>query len=214
MPQAKKIKSTETVVKVEATKEQHKVLSDPLLRHTADRLVTVMRRPQAETATKNELEFGINALVGLKPENTAEVLLCTQMVAVHEVTMEMLTRAKMADGLVQMQEFGALATKLLSMFERQYTTLMKVRRPQQTVRVEHISVNAGAQAVIGNVNTGARGLGQNEGQPHATISPTAPVVGPGGSMLGENAPRDALPITGDAEGPLPNARWSSRQRRA
>ena len=123
-------------------------------------------------------------------------------------------RAKMADGLVQMQEFGALATKLLSMFERQYTTLMKVRRPQQTVRVEHISVNAGAQAVIGNVNTGARGLGQNEGQPHATISPTAPVVGPGGSMLGENAPRDALPITGDAEGPLPNARWSSRQRRA
>jgi hypothetical protein len=213
VPQAKKIKATETVVKVEATEKQHKVLSDPLLRHTAGRLASVMRRPQAERPTQSELDFGFNALVGLKPENTAEVLLCTQMVAVHEVTMEMLTRAKMADHLAQMQEFGALAAKLLSMFERQYTTLMKVRRPQQTVRVEHISVNAGAQAVIGDVNTGAGAIRQKEGQPHATISATAPVLGPGGSMLGENAPGEAVPITGDTEGPLPNARRSGRQRR-
>jgi hypothetical protein len=169
-----------------------------------------MRRPGAEQPTQSELSFGLNALAGLKPENTAELLLCTQMVAVHEATMEMLTRAKMADHLAQLQEFGALATKLLSLFERQFSTLMKVRRPQQTVRVEHISVNAGAQAVIGNVNTGARALNQNEGQPHATISASAPVVGPGGSVLGENAPRDAVPITGNIEGPLPNARRSGR----
>jgi hypothetical protein len=213
VPPTKKI--AETVVKVEATEKQQKILSGPLLKHTAGRVAAVMRRPGAEQPTQSELSFGLNALAGLKPENTAELLLCTQMVAVHEATMEMLTRAKMADQLAHMQEFGALATKLLSMFERQYTTLMKVRRPQQTVRVEHISVNAGAQAVIGNVNTGARAPDQNEGQPHATIvDATAPVLGPGDSMLGENAPRDAVPITGDKKGPLPDARRGGRQRRA
>jgi hypothetical protein len=44
-PQAKKIKPTETVVKMEATEKQHKVvLPGPLLRHTADRLVIIMRQ--------------------------------------------------------------------------------------------------------------------------------------------------------------------------
>jgi hypothetical protein len=49
---------------VQATEMQHKVLSDPLLKHTVDRLATVMRRPQAENSTQNELSFGINALGG------------------------------------------------------------------------------------------------------------------------------------------------------
>ena len=68
MPQAgKKIKPTETVVKVEGTEKLRKVLSDPLLRHTAGRLAAIMRRSQAEQPTDSELSFGLNALAGLKP---------------------------------------------------------------------------------------------------------------------------------------------------
>jgi hypothetical protein len=121
----------------------------------------------------------------------------------------------MADGLAQMQESGTLAMKLLSMFERQYTTLMKVRRPQQTVRVEHISVNAGAQAVIGNVNPGGRGLNQIEGHPHASHKdPATLAVSVCPEMFGQDPSRDAVPATADTERPLPPARRSGGQRRA
>ena len=62
------------------------------------------------------------AVAGLEPKNTAEVLLTTSMVATFEVGMTMITRAKLADNVVTMQEAGNLAAKLLGLFERQFAT--------------------------------------------------------------------------------------------
>jgi hypothetical protein len=60
------------------------------------------------------------------------------MVATFEVGMTMITRAKLADNVVTMQEAGNLAAKLLGLFERQFATLTKARKPPQVVTVEHV----------------------------------------------------------------------------
>jgi hypothetical protein len=125
------------VVKIAATEARQKLLSDGLMNHTIGRLAAIMRNHGTNQPTDNELDFGIKSFLGLDPSNTAEVLLCTQMVGIHEVAMAMLTRAKMADGLPQMQESGTLAVKLFGMFERQFATLQKSRQPKQIVEVRH-----------------------------------------------------------------------------
>jgi hypothetical protein len=68
----------------------------------------------------------------------AEVMLCSQMIATWEVGMQMLTASKQATDFQSLTEQGALAVKLLSVFERQFATLTKARKPpQQTVIVQH-----------------------------------------------------------------------------
>jgi hypothetical protein len=50
--------------------------------------------------------------------------------------------------------FGSAAARLLRAYAMQVEVLRRLRHGgQQTVRVEHVYVNDGGQAVIGNVNT-------------------------------------------------------------
>jgi hypothetical protein len=191
------------VVKIEATERRQKLLSDGLLHHTIGRLAAVMRSHGKDQPTDNELSFGIKALTGIKPENTAEVLLASQMVAVHEVAMTMLTRAKMADGLPQMQESGNLAFKLLGLFERQFQALAKARKPHQVVEVKHEHRHVHAH---GTPLPGPGVVTQIERQPYGTSDPRALALAPGPALLGEDAPADPVPVASDAQRPMPNPR--------
>ena len=80
-----------------------------------------------------------------------------------------------------MDSCGGLAVKLLRTYTAQAEALAKLRRGgEQTVRVEHVHVHAGGQAVVGNVNqreTG--GLNESSGQPHAAGQPRALTFTPG-----------------------------------
>src|SRR4051794_30059659 len=84
---------------------------------------------------------------------------------------------------------------------------------QQTVRVEHVTVNAGGQAIVGAVShPGRRDGSRNEHQPHASgdrgAEPDAPV-------RGEDAERGPVPAGGgEGQGPLPDARRGEGQRGA
>jgi hypothetical protein len=191
------------VVKIAATEARQKLLSDGLMNHTIGRLAAIMRNHGTNQPTDNELDFGIKSFLGLDPSNTAEVLLCTQMVGIHEVAMSMLTRAKMADGLPQMAESGTLAIKLFGMFERQFATLQKSRQPKQIVEVRHEHRHIHAH---GTPLPGARVVGQIEGQPYGTNDPRALALAPGTALPGEDAPADLVPVARDAERSLPNPR--------
>jgi hypothetical protein len=195
----------EKVIKITGTGQQHKILSSPLLNHTVGRLAAVMRRHGATEPTDSELDFGLTAFTRLEPQNTSEVLLCQQMVATHEVAMTMLTRAKMADGLPQMQESGNLAFKLLGMFERQFQALAKARKPQQVVEVKHEHRHIHAH---GTPLPGPGVVTQIASQPYGAITsdPRAPALAPGPALLGEDAPADPVPVASDAQRPMPNPR--------
>jgi hypothetical protein len=74
---------------------------------------------------------------------------------------------------------------------------------QQTVRVEHVTVQAGAQAIVGNVETlGGGDRLKSEEQPHAKQIAYAPER----AMPSPDADRGALPIASDDERSLPDAR--------
>ena len=74
---------------------------------------------------------------------------------------------------------------------------------QQKVTVEHVHVHAGGQAVVGMVERpGGGDQNISEEQHHAKQIAHAPEP----AMRGPDATHDAVPIAGDAEQPLPDAR--------
>jgi hypothetical protein len=151
----------------------------------------------------NSLYFGFHAFAGIEPTNTAEVLLAASMVATFEVGMALLIRAKLADNLEMMQEAGNLAAKLLGLYERQFATLTKARKPPQVVTVEHVHkhlhVNGQIPGPTGEVTI-------IKGQPYESTAPAALALAGTPEMLGENASADAMPIANNAERSLPNPR--------
>ena len=74
---------------------------------------------------------------------------------------------------------------------------------QQKVTVEHVHVHSGGQAVVGMVETpGGGDRPKSEDQPHAKQIAHAPEP----AMWSADKEREAVPVAGDAERPLPDAR--------
>ena len=66
----------------------------------------------------------------------------------------MMVRTKRAEFIDHLHAFGALATKLLRTYTMQTEALAKLKRGgEQTVRVEHVHVYPGGQAIVGAVST-------------------------------------------------------------
>jgi hypothetical protein len=190
-------------IRLATTEATHKVVTPEIVNHLVGRLCAVMRGSSADEATESQESFGLGAFAGFAPTTTAEVLLVSQMIATYEVGMNMLTRAKRANDIPNLQESGNLAVKLLGMYERQFQTLAKSRRPKQVVEVrhEHRHIHAHGQPL-----PGAGSVTQIEGQPHATSDPRALTLAPGPALLSQDPPRDPVPVASDAAGKVPNAR--------
>src|SRR5580700_3971270 len=97
--------------------------------------------------------------------------------------------------------------------------LAKLKRGgEQTVRVEHVYVYPGGQAIVGAVSTQrAEGGVADERGNQADGATDARAIGfaPGAAMFGEDAGRDAVPEgRGDRQEALPHARRGKGQRRA
>jgi hypothetical protein len=205
--------AADRTVKVVATEQIHKLIPEPMVKHLFGRILAVMRSRGTDYPTESEEGFGTLAFAAMKPQTTAEVLLCSQMVATWEVGMGMLTAAKLADDYRALSEKGNLAVKLLSIFERQFATLTKARRPPQTVVVEHVHkhlhVTGQAPGPTGEVKI-------IEGQPYESTTPAALALAAAPAMLGET-PEVACPVPspGDEKRPLsnPRRRLSGRTKR-
>jgi hypothetical protein len=124
------------------------------------------------TGTMNAV---LAAVDGVRPNDEIEAMLASQMVVTHTLAMKFLGRANQARHLEQLDASGALAVKLLRTFTAQVEALAKLRRGgEQTVRVEHVHIHAGGQAVVGNVShRGGGGENETGGQPHASEHPRA-----------------------------------------
>jgi hypothetical protein len=102
-------------------------------------------------------EVGINAALafieGFAPKNEVEAALAVQMACTHAATMSVLGRLGPATGTEEhVCRFASAAARLLRAFTAQVEAYRRLRHGgDQYVRVEHVHVNEGGQAVIGNV---------------------------------------------------------------
>lgn len=100
-------------------------------------------------------------LAGIGPRDELEGMLAVQMIAAHNLALSMARRALKTERVDFLATYANLSTKLMNAYTRQVETLARLRGQtgQQTVRVEHVTVEAGGQAVVGSVTTGGRGDG-------------------------------------------------------
>ena len=96
----------------------------------------------------------------LEPATATEALLATQMVGAHRAAMIFLARSLMPDQQVELVDRHVnRATKLMRLFNEQIEAMAKLKGKggQQRVVVEHVTVAAGGQAIVGAVTQGGGG---------------------------------------------------------
>jgi hypothetical protein len=101
-------------------------------------------------------------LHGLEPRDQTEGTLFAQMAGTHNLIMEYMRRAIFpGQHLEAGEDYTNRACKLMSIFLRQIETLQKYRgkSTQQKVIVEHVHVEEGGKAIVGNVEQHTRGGG-------------------------------------------------------
>lgn len=153
------------------------------------------------------VNFGLAAMHGIAPRDEAEAMLAAQMVATYIASMTMLRRLNTSESLGQQDSAANAATKLARTYTGQMEALKRYRsRGEQTVRVEHVHVAAGGQAIVGAVSYGGTtgGSSENGGRPHAQGLLTDAHES---AMPCPDTARDAVPVA-DGEGPeaVPHAR--------
>ncbi|WP_191057510.1 hypothetical protein [Geminicoccus harenae] len=134
----------------------------------------------------------VNTMKAMAPQDAIEGQLVAQMVATHDAAMECFRRAALPEQTFEGRQSSlGFANKLLRTYALLTDTLNKHRgKGQQTVRVEHVTVEAGGQAIVGNVTTGGGGEGRIGHQPHATLADAGLP-----SVRGEDAERISVPST-------------------
>jgi hypothetical protein len=157
--------TTDAFEKITGTRNRE--LQDSLLNQL---LSTVPVDENASEKTKDDrLTSSFAALAGLAPRDEAEGMLAVQMVATHSAAMDCLRRARVSGQTFEARELNLKhAEKLMNIYTRQIEALDKRRgRGQQKITVEHVTVQAGGQAIVGSTVAGA-----SRGETGASQSPT------------------------------------------
>jgi hypothetical protein len=99
------------------------------------------------------------SLLEIDPQDSTELMLGAQMVTAHNVAMEMARRALLVEGQTdEVVNFNVnRMTKLMRTYTAQMEALNKYRnkgKQQITVKHQHVNVNDGGQAIVGDVKGG------------------------------------------------------------
>jgi hypothetical protein len=139
------------------------------------------------------LNFMLSVVRGIKPRDQTETMLAAQMAAVHAATMTLAKRLADADDIPHQDSAERALNKLARTFAMQMETLKRYRTGgEQKVTVQHVSVQEGGQAIVGNVTQAAPKRAADSPPasppPLLTESKTAPM-----EVIGKSA-RTAVPI--------------------
>jgi hypothetical protein len=105
---------------------------------------------------ERQLNAMLATVAGVRPQDEVEALLATQMAAVHAATMSFAKSLAKADNLTLRDSAERTFNKLARTFAAQMETLKRYRTGgEQKIVVKHVNVNAGGQAIVGNVSHGA-----------------------------------------------------------
>ncbi len=125
-----------------------------------EEVARLIRLPEnlSEEKQNTRIVRALDLYESLAPSDGLEGMLAAQMVGTHLAALECLRLAA-----VPQQSFAARdmnlknATKLMALYAQQVAALNKHRgKGQQKVTVEHVHVEAGGQAIVGNVESSSR----------------------------------------------------------
>jgi hypothetical protein len=120
----------------------------------------------SRVATKQELDFILSVVRGISPRDETEALLAAQMAAIHNATMVAARRLNHVETVPQQDSASTMLNKLARTFANQVEALKKYRSAgEQTIKVQHVTVNDGGQAIVGNVSQGVGARQKREGNP-------------------------------------------------
>ena len=119
--------------------------------------------------SERDINQVLAAVAGIGAKDEIERMLATQMVATHTAIITTLRRQKQSETLLERERYGNLAVKVLRTFTAQVEALQRHRgKGQQHIRVEHVDVHAGGQAIVGAVTAG-EGARRNQMNKFCTI---------------------------------------------
>jgi hypothetical protein len=117
------------------------------------------------------VNFMLAVIKGIEPRDEIEAMLGAQMAAVHMASMTFARRLAHVDNIPQQDSAQNAFNKLARTFAAQLSALKEYRsKGEQKMTVQHVHVAEGGQAIVGNVNAPAEGVGarkKSEDQPHA-----------------------------------------------
>jgi hypothetical protein len=106
----------------------------------------------------DERLFMLSAVAEIKPRDTVERMLAVQMAATHVALIRSGRWLANAENVEQVKAHYSGFNKLARTYTAQMEALRKHRNGgKQTVTVQHVNVENGGQAVVGNVQTGGGG---------------------------------------------------------
>jgi hypothetical protein len=113
---------------------------------------------------EKELNHMLSLVRGLAPRDSTEALLVTQMAAIHCATMASARRLAQAETREGLDSHASALNKFARTFASQMEALKRYRTGgEQTIKVQHVTVNDGGQAIVGDVrHTGATLTSENQ----------------------------------------------------
>ncbi len=109
------------------------------------------------------LNFMLAVVKGIEPQDQIETMLAAQMAAVHSAVMTFTRRLARVETLAQQDSAERTLNKLARTYAAQMEALKRYRTGgEQKVTVEHVTVNEGGQAIVGNVTGGRGGVRKQE----------------------------------------------------
>jgi hypothetical protein len=158
----------------------------------------------------------------VRPKDEIEAMLAAHMAVTNIALLELVARTRGAiashpyegNGIKRVDVLGNLTNKFMRTYTMQVEALARKRRKgDQNIRVKHVHVYAGGQAVVGNVShRGGRGYRKNEqrGYERDQEKPTTRAISDSPAVRSTDQEREALPVTSDKKGPLSIARRRKR----
>ena len=171
----------------------------------------------------NQLAFNsaLAVIDGVKPKDEVEAMLAAHMALTNIALLELFARTRGAianhkyesNGIKRLDVLGNLTNRFMRTYTLQVEALArKRRRGDQNIRVEHVHIHAGGQAIVGNVShRGGRGYRKNEQQGYEREEkPTALPISNRPTMRSADQERQALPIPSDEKRAVSIARRRTR----
>ena len=166
---------------------------------------TLWLKHSDKETSDHQLSATVAGLVGIGPKDELEGMIAAQLLAAHNAAMECYRRAMISEQTFEgRRENLSQANKLSRTYAVLLDALNRHRgKGQQKVTVEHVHVHSGGQAVVGMVETAGGGA-----QPKAQERHDARQIAhtPQPTMRSPDAKRERVPVTGNDERPLSDAR--------
>jgi hypothetical protein len=146
---------------------------------------------------EKQLQAAMSAMMGVQPRDELEGMLAAQMVATHESAMDCFRRAELPGQTFEGRRMNLeFANKLV----RSYATLVETldrhrgKGQPQVVRVEHVTVNAGGQAIVGAVSHQRGGGGDGRQSAERSHAQAALAHAPEPPMRSPDQEREPVPV--------------------